>query len=200
MAAWREVARRIAHEVKNPLTPIKLSAQRLIRRYGEEMGPEETVFSGMHHHHRAPGGGTAAAGQRVLHLCPPALGPPGSGRSQAICRGGFVLVPGSARGYRVSIWNARARYRSLTWTASRCPGADKPWTTRWPRWRPLSARQVALRLSYDDILKIVRLGGGGHGAPACRPNTACVCSSPISPPKRAAPAWGWHREHHCGRS
>ncbi|MFZ5585939.1 MAG: ATP-binding protein [Thermodesulfobacteriota bacterium] len=33
MAAWREVARRIAHEVKNPLTPIKLSAQRLIRRY-----------------------------------------------------------------------------------------------------------------------------------------------------------------------
>jgi two-component system nitrogen regulation sensor histidine kinase NtrY len=36
MAAWREVARRIAHEIKNPLTPIKLSAQRLQRRYGEE--------------------------------------------------------------------------------------------------------------------------------------------------------------------
>lgn len=34
MAAWREVARRIAHEIKNPLTPIKLSAQRLQRRYG----------------------------------------------------------------------------------------------------------------------------------------------------------------------
>jgi two-component system nitrogen regulation sensor histidine kinase NtrY len=33
MAAWREVARRIAHEVKNPLTPIKLSAQRLQRKY-----------------------------------------------------------------------------------------------------------------------------------------------------------------------
>jgi two-component system nitrogen regulation sensor histidine kinase NtrY len=32
-AAWREVARRIAHEVKNPLTPIKLAAQRLRRRY-----------------------------------------------------------------------------------------------------------------------------------------------------------------------
>lgn len=32
--AWREVARRIAHEIKNPLTPIKLSAQRLQRRYG----------------------------------------------------------------------------------------------------------------------------------------------------------------------
>lgn len=34
MAAWREVARRIAHEVKNPLTPIQLSAQRLKKRYG----------------------------------------------------------------------------------------------------------------------------------------------------------------------
>ncbi len=38
MAAWREVARRIAHEIKNPLTPIKLSAQRLEKRYGHDMG------------------------------------------------------------------------------------------------------------------------------------------------------------------
>jgi two-component system nitrogen regulation sensor histidine kinase NtrY len=38
MAAWREVARRIAHEVKNPLTPIQLSAQRLKRRYGHKLG------------------------------------------------------------------------------------------------------------------------------------------------------------------
>ncbi len=35
MAAWREVARRIAHEIKNPLTPIKLSAQRLDRKFGK---------------------------------------------------------------------------------------------------------------------------------------------------------------------
>ncbi len=40
MAAWREVARRIAHEVKNPLTPIKLSAQRLKRKYGKEINDE----------------------------------------------------------------------------------------------------------------------------------------------------------------
>jgi two-component system nitrogen regulation sensor histidine kinase NtrY len=44
MAAWREVARRIAHEVKNPLTPIKLSAQRLVRRYTKVLGEEEAVF------------------------------------------------------------------------------------------------------------------------------------------------------------
>jgi two-component system nitrogen regulation sensor histidine kinase NtrY len=37
MAAWREVARRIAHEVKNPLTPISLSAQRLKRKYQKQI-------------------------------------------------------------------------------------------------------------------------------------------------------------------
>ena len=37
MAAWREVARRIAHEIKNPLTPIKLSAQRLARKFGDQV-------------------------------------------------------------------------------------------------------------------------------------------------------------------
>lgn len=38
--AWREVARRIAHEIKNPLTPIKLSAQRLQRRLSDLTGKE----------------------------------------------------------------------------------------------------------------------------------------------------------------
>ncbi len=37
MTAWREVARRIAHEIKNPLTPIKLSAQRLERKFGSQV-------------------------------------------------------------------------------------------------------------------------------------------------------------------
>ena len=37
MAAWREVARRIAHEIKNPLTPIQLSAQRIRRRFGARL-------------------------------------------------------------------------------------------------------------------------------------------------------------------
>jgi two-component system, NtrC family, nitrogen regulation sensor histidine kinase NtrY len=44
MAAWREVARRIAHEIKNPLTPIQLSAQRLRKRYPELLEDQESVF------------------------------------------------------------------------------------------------------------------------------------------------------------
>ncbi|TWI75412.1 PAS/PAC sensor signal transduction histidine kinase [Desulfobotulus alkaliphilus] len=43
MAAWREVARRIAHEVKNPLTPLSLSAQRLRRKYKNML--EDPVFN-----------------------------------------------------------------------------------------------------------------------------------------------------------
>ncbi len=40
-AAWRDVARRIAHEIKNPLTPIQLSAERLQRRYRKQVPEEE---------------------------------------------------------------------------------------------------------------------------------------------------------------
>jgi len=39
-AAWSEVARRLAHEIKNPLTPIQLSAERLRRKYLERLGSE----------------------------------------------------------------------------------------------------------------------------------------------------------------
>ena len=41
-AAWRQVARRIAHEVKNPLTPIQLSAQRIKKRIGHKLTEEDS--------------------------------------------------------------------------------------------------------------------------------------------------------------
>ena len=41
LAAWADVARRIAHEIKNPLTPIQLSAERLRRKFGPMVGKEE---------------------------------------------------------------------------------------------------------------------------------------------------------------
>ena len=41
MAAWGDVARRIAHEIKNPLTPIQLSTERLRRKFGPKLGDEE---------------------------------------------------------------------------------------------------------------------------------------------------------------
>lgn len=44
LSAWREVARRIAHEIKNPLTPIQLSAQRIYKKYRSNIKGDAGVF------------------------------------------------------------------------------------------------------------------------------------------------------------
>ncbi|MGN6147954.1 MAG: ATP-binding protein [Rhizomicrobium sp.] len=44
-AAWADVARRIAHEIKNPLTPIQLSAERLKRKYAREVTTDPEIFN-----------------------------------------------------------------------------------------------------------------------------------------------------------
>ncbi|MBV1698079.1 MAG: PAS domain-containing sensor histidine kinase [Hyphomicrobiales bacterium] len=43
-SAWADIARRIAHEIKNPLTPIQLSAERLRRKYGKVIVEDAAVF------------------------------------------------------------------------------------------------------------------------------------------------------------
>ena len=43
-AAWSDVARRIAHEIKNPLTPIQLATERLNRRYARQVGEDDPLF------------------------------------------------------------------------------------------------------------------------------------------------------------
>ncbi len=55
-AAWADVARRIAHEIKNPLTPIQLSAERLKRKYAKEVTTDPDVLCAVHRHHYPPGG------------------------------------------------------------------------------------------------------------------------------------------------
>ena len=44
MAAWGDVARRIAHEIKNPLTPIQLSAERLKRKFAPQVGEDREIL------------------------------------------------------------------------------------------------------------------------------------------------------------
>jgi two-component system, NtrC family, nitrogen regulation sensor histidine kinase NtrY len=46
-AAWADVARRIAHEIKNPLTPIQLSAERLKRKYTREIANDPETFTNL---------------------------------------------------------------------------------------------------------------------------------------------------------
>ena len=47
MAAWGDVARRIAHEIKNPLTPIRLSAERIKRKFSPKVGKESDQLENM---------------------------------------------------------------------------------------------------------------------------------------------------------
>ena len=55
MAAWGDVARRIAHEIKNPLTPIQLSADRLRRKFRGRLGAGQRQPRPIPRRHHAPG-------------------------------------------------------------------------------------------------------------------------------------------------
>jgi signal transduction histidine kinase len=68
-AAWGEVARRLAHEIKNPLTPIQLSAERMRRRFlaGDERGRCPAAGPRDAYDHPA-GRGDEGDGQRLLRL------------------------------------------------------------------------------------------------------------------------------------
>ena len=68
MAAWGDVARRIAHEVKNPLTPIQLSAERLRRKFGPMVGDGAAGARAVCRRHRAPDQRPAPHRRRVLEV------------------------------------------------------------------------------------------------------------------------------------
>jgi two-component system nitrogen regulation sensor histidine kinase NtrY len=169
MAAWREVARRIAHEVKNPLTPIKLSAQRLVRRYEERLGDDAQIFhectSTIIHQveelrrlvnefstfarlpsARLASGDLSAIAEEALSLF-------------RTGHGGVSFELEAEDGIPVFDLDREQMSRVLINLLDNAVAAleESP-----PPW------QVVVRLSYDDILKIVRLEveDNGPGVPA----------------------------------
>ena len=69
VAAWREVARRLAHEIKNPLTPIQLSAERLRRKLSDIVAAAAGTGAGMHVDDHRRGRIAEGPGRRVLAVC-----------------------------------------------------------------------------------------------------------------------------------
>ena len=67
-AAWSDIARRIAHEIKNPLTPIQLAAERLQRRYRQGNRVRPRHVRAADRDDRPPGRRPAADGRRILLL------------------------------------------------------------------------------------------------------------------------------------
>jgi len=168
MAAWREVARRIAHEVKNPLTPIKLSAQRLVRRYEPKLAGDLTIFQEctqtivrqVEELQRLVNEFSTFARLPSVRLAPADLKAIAED-ALALFRGGHgeVSFDLDCEDY-IPVFDmdreqmSRVLINLLDNAVSAVEAAEPP-------------RQVAVRLFYDDILKFVRLEveDSGPGVP-----------------------------------
>ncbi len=124
-AAWADVARRIAHEIKNPLTPIQLSAERLKRKYLGQITIGQGDVHLLHRHDRPPGRRYRPHGRRILVFRPHA----GAGDAR---RGS--LRSGSPGGFPRAQRLSRDRLRDAICRPSPCarlrcapggPGADQ---------------------------------------------------------------------------
>ena len=85
VAAWRDVARRLAHEIKNPLTPIQLSAERLRRHFADAPEPTRRLVDECSTRHRRRGRVAQVAGRRVLAVRAHAGAEGGADRSATRC-------------------------------------------------------------------------------------------------------------------
>ena len=96
--AWGEVARRLAHEIKNPLTPIQLSAERLQMKLADRLdaGRRRAAEQG-HRHHRQPGRRDEAHGRRLPRLRQGAAGGAAAARPERADRRDPEPVPGRRR-------------------------------------------------------------------------------------------------------
>ena len=70
VAAWREVARRLAHEIKNPLTPIQLCAERLRRHFAGGPSSAKELVDEICDDDRRRGRVVEGLGGRILPVCP----------------------------------------------------------------------------------------------------------------------------------
>ena len=121
VAAWREVARRLAHEIKNPLTPIQLCAERLRRHFTQAPRADASARRRVHDDDRRRGRVAQGAGRRVLAVCAHAGAARRADRSARAARRCAVALSGAAsprsRSGRTSPRRCRGCRRS---------GADSP--------------------------------------------------------------------------
>ena len=111
-AAWGEVARRLAHEIKNPLTPIQLSAERMRRKFlrqHERAGRANPRARDQHH--RGAGRCDEADGQRVQRICARARHAFLALRSEPVDHRGRGPVPraGQQRGNEIAVESRSCR-------------------------------------------------------------------------------------------
>ena len=185
MEAWREVARRIAHEIKNPLTPIQLSAERLRKRYGklldgngaildkctstiiQQVDELKNLVNEFSHFARLPS----------AHLTRSDL--------NGIVQEALFLFKEGHNDIHFQFRNEEIP--PLNWTENRSNALlSIYWTTRWPlsekmaksEWPPV----------HDPSRGVVYLEVADNGC-GVAPEVRGEFSSPISPPRRMERAW-----------
>jgi two-component system nitrogen regulation sensor histidine kinase NtrY len=161
VAAWGEVARKLAHEIKNPLTPIQLSAQRVRKAYLQGRPDFEKVLTSA----RAPssrGGRAQEPGGRVRAVRAPARGQPAPGSLHDVIDQTLSLYDGLFSGVTMERrWRRRAR---------RAP-------------RPDQMKRVLINLVDNAIEATEQAGDGSRSPPSSTARrAACGWAWPTTAP------------------
>ena len=125
-AAWADVARRIAHEIKNPLTPIQLSAERLKRKYLQRDHHRPGDLHGLHRHHRAPGRRYRPHGRRIQRLRAHAAAADRALRHGRCGAPGGIPSASGTSAHRLAGGRRRRQAGGGVRSAADGPGADQP--------------------------------------------------------------------------
>ena len=114
LAAWADMARQVAHDIKNPLTPIQLNAEHLRRVHEDQAGAARPRARRVRQQHPRPGAAAAADRERVLELRLVADAAAGADIARrAGTRGGRRRIESGSPAACPSHWNCRQRCRSL---------------------------------------------------------------------------------------
>ena len=176
-AAWGEVARRLAHEIKNPLTPIQLSAERLELKLAPKLdaADQETLQARRADDHRA-GRGDEAHGRRLRDLRAAAAArhdAAGGPRRPLARRAGVVRQSAPAR-RAVAAGRARSSSRASRPACARC-------STTCCR-TPSTRRPTSPSPAYEITLAATRGRRGARRSPTAAPGSPTTCCTGRSSP------------------
>ena len=139
VAAWRDVARRLAHEIKNPLTPIQLCAERMRRQFSSAPAAGARAGRGVHVDDRRRSRVAQGAGRRVRAVRAHAGAARGAGRPERACstrHAGALQRPLPRDSHRAALLAERCRRCAST--SSRC-GASSSTSSTTPSRRSAAA-------------------------------------------------------------
>ena len=168
VAAWREVARRLAHEIKNPLTPIQLSAERMRRKLVDARRAADRSRAGVHDDDHRRSGIAQESRRRVLAVRAHAGA---ARRARPICTSCWTTPSRSTTACSPTSASSAAsptRCRRCASIPSRCGASSSTWSTTPSRRRDRRGTDRASRprtIPSNSLVRII-VADDGPGIPA----------------------------------